>query len=146
MSVQVSSPLPQLLASERRLQPAELLALRCDNSGPIAVITVGGDLDIFTSHLLTELADGVLSDRRPLIMVLDLAALRFFGAEGISALLHVRATATAIGTHLVLRNPSPMTRTVLAITAMLDTFDITAGAGWPRAGSGRGHPYRATGA
>jgi len=118
MSIRVSVPLI------RTLSPEDLLCVTLVDPGPVALMELRGDLDMATAHLLTDLADHVLRGRTPLVLVLDLAKLRFFCADGIRALEHVDQTATAHMTHLVLRDPSPITRDVLAITGMLDAFDI----------------------
>jgi anti-anti-sigma factor len=74
-------------------------------------------------HLLIELAESVLATQ-PLMIVLDLAHLRFFCADGIRALLHVRDAAAAEAVHLIVRDPSSAVVTVLTITGMLDAFEI----------------------
>jgi len=110
-------------------QAAELLTARLVESGPMTVIKVVGDLDMSTTHLLTELADAVLQAHSPLVMTLDLAGLRFLCADGIRALLQVRDAAAARSTHLVLQDPSPITCRVLKVTDLLDAFEIkTSGA------------------
>jgi anti-anti-sigma factor len=111
----------------RRARLDDLLTVRLREAGPITVIEVAGELDMSTSHLLTERAGSVLDVHRPLVLVLDVAALRFFCADGIRALLHVRDTATAHATQLILRHPSPAVVQLLTITGMLDLFEIKTG-------------------
>jgi anti-sigma B factor antagonist len=108
----------------RTRRPDEPLTVRLRDGGPIVVIEVAGDLDMSTSHLLTERAAALLHLHRPLVLVLDLAALRFFCADGVRALLRVRDTAAAYATQLILRNPSAAVVQVLTITGMLDAFAI----------------------
>jgi anti-anti-sigma factor len=105
-------------------QPAEPLTLGVDDAGPTTVIHAAGDLDLSTGHLLTDLVDALLGTEPPKVVVLDLAGLRFFCADGIRALLHVRDAATAHAAHLTVRDPAPVVVTVLGITRMLDAFDI----------------------
>jgi len=71
----------------------------------------------------------VLDTHRPLVLVLDLAAVRFFCADGIRALLHVRDTAAAGATQLIVRDPSAAVVQVLTITSMLDAFKISSESG-----------------
>jgi anti-anti-sigma factor len=115
---------PVALGNHRR--PEDLLTLRLVEPGPVTVIEVVGDLDLNTTHLLTEFAEAVLRAPPPTVMVLvlDLSRLRFFCADGIRALLHVRDTATAHAAQLIVRDPSPITYRVLTITGMLDAFEI----------------------
>jgi anti-sigma B factor antagonist len=114
----------------RQQRPDKLLTVRLrDITGPITVIEVAGELDMSTRHLLTDSIATVLATHRPLVVILDLAAVRFFCADGIRALLHVRDAAAACATQLILRNPSPAVVKVLTITSMLDAFNIKTGTG-----------------
>ena len=108
----------------RNPRPDELLTLRLSVTGPTAVIEVAGELDMSTSHLLTDLATSTLRDQAPSALVLDLTDLRFFCADGIRALVQTNDAATARSARLLLRNPSPMTRKVLTVTGMLDAFHV----------------------
>jgi anti-anti-sigma factor len=107
-----------------RCRSQDLLTLRLLESGPVTVIKVVGDLDMNTTRLLTEFTNSVLNTDPPTVLVLDLAALRFFCAAGIRALLEVRDAAAGGSTRLILRSPSPITWRILAVTGMLDTFEI----------------------
>jgi anti-anti-sigma factor len=118
MSMHASYPL------DGALSPEELLSVTLVDMGLVALIELRGDLDMATAHMLTGLTDHVLRTRTVRVLVLDLAQLRFFCADGIRALEHVNRSATDQLAHLVLRDPSPITRKVLTITGMLDTFDI----------------------
>ena len=105
-------------------RPEDLLTLRLVGTGPVAVIEVVGELDMATTHLLTDLAGSVLHAQSPLVLVLDLTGLRFLCADGIRALLHIRDAACARAAQLILRNPSPITDRVLTLTGTLDVFEI----------------------
>lgn len=106
----------------------ELLSLRLLDSGSTTVIEVEGELDISTTHLLVEGVDRVLESRSPAVVVLDLAALDFFYADGVRALLRVQEAVTARTARLTLRDPSPITEKVLALTGSGDAFTVTGGA------------------
>jgi anti-anti-sigma factor len=75
------------------------------------------------AHLLTELAEDILRDKPPRL-VLDLPRVTFFCAAGVRALLRIRRAVTAGAGQLILRDPSPITLRVLAITGMLHQFAI----------------------
>jgi anti-anti-sigma factor len=107
-----------------QFRPEHLLTLRLPESGPVTVIEVVGDLDIATAHLLTEFVEAALHPQPPMIVVLDLAGLRFFCAAGVGALLQVRDAAAAHAAQLILRDPSPITSRILTVTDMLDVFQI----------------------
>jgi anti-anti-sigma factor len=94
--------------------------LCCDSR---TIIEVSGELDMNTAHLLTELVEHA-AQHRPTQIILDMANVTFFCAEGINALLRARATITAIGGQLLLRDPSPKTSRVLTITGTKNLFPL----------------------
>jgi anti-anti-sigma factor len=100
--------------------PISLTVLR---RGPVTVAAVGGELDMDTSPWLTRLVAGLIEDR-PVRLVLDLAGVTFCGAAGLRSLLLARQEVSAANGLLVLRNPSPVTRQVLALTHLADAFQI----------------------
>jgi anti-anti-sigma factor len=100
-----------------------LLALHLVSHGPVVVVEVRGEVDMSNAHLLTELIEYVVQER-PSRVVLDLAEVRFFCADGLRALLHARDTVTAAGGHLVLRAPSRTTWRVLTVTQTDRLFSV----------------------
>jgi anti-anti-sigma factor len=100
-----------------------LLSLHLVGRGPVVLIEVGGEMDVSSVHLLTELVQHVTRDR-PARLVLDMAKVSFFCTDGLRALLHARDTITAAGGQLVLRAPSPQTRRMLAITQTDHLFPV----------------------
>jgi anti-anti-sigma factor len=107
--------------------PVSLLSVQVTARGPITVVTVGGELDMSNAHLFTDLIEHVL-EQEPLRLVLDLAGLTFFCAEGVRALQRVQAAITAAAGDLILLNPSPITMKVLALTRTIGLFRIEAAA------------------
>jgi anti-sigma B factor antagonist len=99
-----------------------ILSLCLTNHGDIKVITVGGELDLDTAHLLTELVDRV-ADQRPARVVIDMADVTLLCAAGLSALLRARETIAAVGGRLVLLAPSAPTQKTLAITDTERVFE-----------------------
>jgi anti-anti-sigma factor len=79
------------------------------------MIRISGEMDMSSTHLLTELVQHVA--REPLVrVVLDMAEVSFFSADGVGALIRARNTITAAGGQLMLRAPSACTWWVLTIT------------------------------
>jgi anti-sigma B factor antagonist len=99
-----------------------ILSLCLTNHGDIKVITVGGELDLDTAHLLTELVDRV-ADEHPARVVIDMADVTLLCAAGLSALLRARETIAAVGGRLVLLAPSAPTQKTLAITDTERVFE-----------------------
>jgi anti-anti-sigma factor len=104
-----------------------LMSLELASDGPVTVIAVSGELDMSNTHLFAEFAEHVVRDQ-PLRLVLDLAKVTFFCADGISALLRIRRAVMAGAGQLVLRDPSPITLRVLTVTGACHEFAIHAGA------------------
>jgi anti-anti-sigma factor len=115
----------QQLAVPLQLRPAgaPLLCLELARDCAAAVITIRGELDISTAHLLTELVEHFVTER-PARVVLDIAMVSFFCADGLRALIHTRGTVIAAGGRLVLRAPSAQTRRVLTITGTDHLFAV----------------------
>jgi anti-sigma B factor antagonist len=91
------------------------MSIRLVTCGPPTIVEISGEIDLSTTQLLTELAEH-LTRQRPTQVVLDMAKVSFFCADGLRALMNVRARVTAAGGQILLRHPSPMTWRVLTLT------------------------------
>jgi anti-anti-sigma factor len=100
-----------------------VLSLDLARCGPVTLVTISGEMDLSTAHLLTELVEHLARDH-PAQVVLDMAQVSFFCAEGLRALLRARDTVTAAAGQLMLRAPSPRTWRVLTITRTEHLFPI----------------------
>lgn len=89
----------------------------------VATVHVDGDVDLATAGLLSAAADRAL-DGLPLRVIVDLSQVTFFGAAGLTALLHLREHAGHAAIDLVLSHPSPAVRTVLDIVDATRQFRI----------------------
>jgi len=98
------------------------LSLRVTQTGAVTVLELDGDLDVSTTGLLLDVVSGLRRDHPALVLVLDLSRLRFFGADGLRAFLHLRDLVP----HLTLRDPSPFVRRVMSVTDTLERFDVQA--------------------
>lgn len=80
------------------------------------VVSVGGDVDLVTSHELRQvLEDAVRVNPR---VEVDLTGLTFIDSSGLSALVEGHRAARDAGGVVVLRNPTPMLRRLLDITRL----------------------------
>ncbi|MFG1648538.1 STAS domain-containing protein [Micromonospora sp. NPDC049275] len=99
-----------------RAQPAKpIMTLDLDTAGLVPVISVRGEVDMSTAHLVSELAEHVIA-RRPVRLVLDFSRVTFFSAHGISALLRAQHAATRAGITLTLREAAPCVTHLLVAT------------------------------
>lgn len=92
-----------------------IMTLALGGAGPAPLITVRGEVDMSTAHLISELAEHVIA-RRPARLILDLSQVTFFSAHGISALLQAEHAATCADVTLVLREAAPCVTYLLAAT------------------------------
>jgi anti-anti-sigma factor len=109
------------VVAEHDAEPPLLsLALTC---GPVTVIELCGDIDMSTTHLITELVTHVAKNS-PSQVILDMSGVSFFCAAGLNALLHAQKTIKDVGGWLLLRNPSATTRHILTVTRTADIFQL----------------------
>jgi anti-anti-sigma factor len=88
------------------------------------IVTMAGEFDLSVEKMFAQaVTDGVVRDGHTTV-VLDLAAVTFLDSSGIRALLVARQRALACGTQLVLRRPSPPVQRVLALTGLVERFEI----------------------
>ncbi|WP_051065794.1 STAS domain-containing protein [Micromonospora lupini] len=97
------------------------MSLALTDDGSVKLITVSGEIDMSNAHLLTELVEFVCRRPAPVIAV-DLSAVRFFGAYGVSALLQAQGIAADARAAVLLRDPAPCVFYVLATTGALGSF------------------------
>jgi anti-anti-sigma factor len=115
----------QLVAPVHRITYGQpVLSLNLFSDGPDVLIRMSGEIDLGTAHLLTELIAHV-TRQCPERVVLDMARVSFFCADGLRALIHARDTITAAGGQLLLRDPSVTTRRVLALTGTGHLFQAS---------------------
>lgn len=81
------------------------------------VIRLQGEIDMATATFLTEGIEGIAASPPPVI-VLDFADVTFIDSSGLNALVQAQATATAIGSALVLRSLSDCVARTLELTRL----------------------------
>src|SRR5690349_16630124 len=98
--------------------PASPLEIEVSRDGPIATVTVTGELDITTAHMLTGrlLAIGAEHPER---LVLDLHGLVFVDVAGARALDEAHTLLQA-ACPVILRRPRPSARKVFRLTGLME--------------------------
>ncbi|MER7586290.1 STAS domain-containing protein [Micromonospora sp. NPDC127501] len=110
--------------TRRHAQPAKaIMTLDLHNDRHAPVIAVSGEVDMSTAHLISELAEHVIT-RRPARLVLDLSGVTFFSAHGISALLRTQRAAESAEVALALRAAAPCVTYLLSVTSTGIDLDI----------------------
>jgi len=90
-------------------------------------LALHGELDRDTTAALDDGIHDALNTDRLAELVIDLDALAFLGAAGITALLQGRQHATRQGAAYRISNPHDFIQTVLQISGTLDTLTDTTG-------------------
>ncbi|MFJ6167732.1 STAS domain-containing protein [Micromonospora orduensis] len=100
-----------------------IMSLDLSRDGATSVISVAGEIDMSNYHLLTELVEFVC--RAPVALIeVDLSAVRFLGAHGITALLQASKLSASAGARLTLRDPSPFVLRVLDAAKVTRHLDL----------------------
>lgn len=97
--------------------------LQSDEAGRITLL-VTGELNCFTTDLLTAGVDNAVRDSRCTVIELDIAGVRFLDSAGIRGLLQRRTAAERAGRRLVLSNPTDWVRQILRATGLLAMFGL----------------------
>ncbi|MFI8287966.1 STAS domain-containing protein [Streptomyces sp. NPDC085614] len=91
----------------------------------MAVLSVGGELDIETADLLHQhLADQILHGRHH--VVLDLSSLEFMDSSGLNVLIRAGRSARDARGDIHLVAPTPAVRRILEITGLTTTTPLHA--------------------
>ncbi|MGI5525282.1 STAS domain-containing protein [Micromonospora sp. CA-259024] len=105
-------------STRHRAQLAEpIMTLGLATQGSASLVTVRGEVDMSTAHLISELAEHLIA-QHPVRLVLDLSRVTFFSAHGISALLRTRRAATCAGVDLILGDAAPCVTYLLAVAGV----------------------------
>jgi anti-anti-sigma factor len=99
-----------------------LLVSRTDD-GRIVRLILCGELDMSSSTSL-ELELQTVEARKPPVIVLDLAQLRFMGVSGLRAILDAARRARREGRQLVVTNPVPHILRLFELTAIDQSVEL----------------------
>jgi anti-sigma B factor antagonist len=93
------------------------------DDGRVLRLMLIGELDISTSTSL-ELELQAAEMRRPPVLVLDLAQLRFMGVSGLRSILDAARRARREGRHFVVTNPVPHISRLFELTAIDQSLEL----------------------
>ena len=92
--------------------------------GPVARISLTGDLDPSTAPLLEAAVDELVADDGVERVELDLGGLAFIDSSGLRVFVTAREALSQRGAALALCNPSGNTRRLLDITGLGEIIDV----------------------
>jgi anti-anti-sigma factor len=109
------------------------------DDGYVVRLMLCGELDISNATAL-ELELQTAEARRPPVLVLDLAQLRFMGVSGLRAILDAARRARRDGRQLVVSNPVPHITRLFELTAIDQSVELLRGPMVGVAGGAAGPP------
>jgi anti-anti-sigma factor len=88
------------------------------------VVTVAGEMELSTQHLLVDAIGAAIVGARPACVRLDLDRVSFIDARGVAALVDCAELATASGAHFEIPYASQQVRAVLAACQLSDLLSV----------------------
>jgi anti-anti-sigma factor len=104
------------------LAASPLRVSRTDD-GRVVRLMLSGELDISNATAL-EMELQTAEERRPPVLVLDLAQLRFMGVSGLRSILNAARRARSDGRQLVVTNPVPHIVRLFELTAIDQSLEL----------------------
>jgi anti-sigma B factor antagonist len=101
--------------------PALQMAVSFDEDE--AVVSVAGDVDVWSSPRLRARLDGLV-DEGNLSLVIDLAGVRFMDSTGLGTLVGTLKHIRQAGGDMTLRSPTPGVMRVIEITGLTKVLSI----------------------
>ena len=99
------------------------LVLSTHQVDDLAVVTVGGEVDLDTASQLGDHALDAVRDTSPHV-VLDLTGVTFMDSTGLKVLLSIQRRAELAGGSFGVAGPSRSVRKILALTGLDQTFAL----------------------
>jgi anti-anti-sigma factor len=84
------------------------------DTGDEVTVALAGEVDLGSAGALTQALAPVI-DAKPVSVIIDLEQLSFLDSSGIRCLVNASKDASAVGSHLVVRHPTPMILRALQI-------------------------------
>jgi anti-sigma B factor antagonist len=94
------------------------------SQGSLTIMSLGGEIDLYTAPRLHGELVAVLSGDSPVQVVVDLSAVEFCDSTGMNVLLAAHRRAREQGGDLELAAPRPAIRKVLHVTGLESVFTV----------------------
>ena len=98
--------------------PRDRARFLCDTAGSVLSIHVRGEIDHHTASEIRRGIDGVLFEKRPHKLILDLSAVSFMDSSGLGLIMGRYAVMKELDGEMVVWNPSPEIRSILTLAGM----------------------------
>jgi anti-sigma B factor antagonist len=100
------------------------LKVTTQSQGDYAVMSVAGEIDLYTAPKLHAELMAALAASAPLRLVVDMTGVEFCDSTGMNVLLAAHRRAREDGGELQLSHPRPAIRKVLQVTGLESVFTV----------------------
>jgi anti-sigma B factor antagonist len=104
------------------------LRVSSKSEGDQAIVTVSGEIDLYTAPRLQGELTAVLDGHHPVRVVVDMSKVEFCDSTGMNVLLAAMKRARERGGGLDLAGPRPAVRKILQVTGLDSVFTIVGAA------------------
>ncbi len=104
------------------------LKVSSQSQGDRAIVTVSGEIDLYTAPRLQGELTAVLGGGRPVRVVVDMSGVEFCDSTGMNVLLAAMKRARELGGGLDLAGPRPAVRKILQVTGLDSVFTVVGAA------------------
>lgn len=94
------------------------------SQGGRIIMSLGGEIDLYTAPTLHGELDGLLSGEGPAQIVVDMSDVEFCDSTGMNVLLGAHRRAREQGGDLELASPRPTIRKILQVTGLETVFTV----------------------
>ena len=101
------------------------LKVSCASAGDYLVMSVSGEIDLYTAPRLHAELTSALAGDDPVRLVVDLSGVGFCDSTGMNVLLAAHRRALENGGDLALASPRPAVRKILQVTGLETVFTVT---------------------
>jgi anti-sigma B factor antagonist len=96
-----------------------------------AIVTISGEIDLYTAPRLHRELVGLLDDSMPARVVIDMSGVEFCDSTGMNVLLSCLRRAREQGGELEIAAPKPAVRKILQVTGLDSVFTVVEDADAP---------------
>jgi anti-sigma B factor antagonist len=100
------------------------LKVSSQSQGDQAIVSVSGEIDLYTAPRLQGELTAVLDGGRPVRVVVDMSGVEFCDSTGMNVLLAAMKRARDHGGGLDLASPRPAVRKILQVTGLDSVFTV----------------------
>ena len=106
------------MAQKNGYTPARRAEVTADTAGSILSVRVRGEIDHHTAADIRREIDGLLFERRPKKLMLDLSAVSFMDSSGLGLIMGRLSVMRELCGEMTVWNPSRETRSILTLAGM----------------------------